>query len=200
MSLILDDRWRPLEAALAAIGSQAETIIECIEDEVDSGRPKPIDIESFLSGAIPSLLGLSEFPFLQGRAFVFASQFVKLIPSGYINPYLDAAIHVVEDQQANIPVKTSAVKAIHNFYQGSEDSATLIPLAPRIAGDLYPFLSITTDDTFTLVLETIGAVLDVEEGSWLTPELASSLVSSILDIWQKNARGPAVSFSVTTWT
>lgn len=184
------DWWRPLEAALAAVGSQADTIIECIEDEVDSGRPKPIDIESFLSGLVPSLLTLTEFPFLQGRSFVFSSQYAKLIPSGYITPYLDAAVQVVENQQASVPVKISAVKALHNFYQGSDDNAALVPVAPRIAEDLYPFLAMTTDDTLTLVLETIASVLSIEDGSWLTPALASSLVSAVLAIWQQNAKDP----------
>lgn len=52
-------RWRPLEAALAAVGSQARTVLECIDDEGAAGRPKPIDIESLLANVIPSLLGLS---------------------------------------------------------------------------------------------------------------------------------------------
>jgi hypothetical protein len=52
-------RWRPLEAALAAIGSQAEAVLDCIEDEVDSGRSKPIDIEYLLAEVIPSVLTLS---------------------------------------------------------------------------------------------------------------------------------------------
>ena len=38
------DWWRTLEAALAAIGSQAEDVLDAIDDERDSGRGKPIDI------------------------------------------------------------------------------------------------------------------------------------------------------------
>lgn len=51
-----EDRWKPLEAGLAAIGSQAEDILECIEEEQDSGRQKPLDIEQLLANVIPSLL------------------------------------------------------------------------------------------------------------------------------------------------
>jgi importin-9 len=53
------NRWRPLEAGLAAVGSQSDVILEALEDEEDSGRPKPIDIESFLTGVIPATLTLS---------------------------------------------------------------------------------------------------------------------------------------------
>ncbi len=57
-----DNWWRPLEAALASIGSQAESIEDCLEDEEDSERPKPIDIESLLGGIIPTVLTLRGNP------------------------------------------------------------------------------------------------------------------------------------------
>lgn len=122
-----------MEAALTAVGSQAETIQECIDDERDSGRSKPIDIESLLTNVIPTILGQSgkfvlgsfeilvtmglriEFPFLQGRGFVFASQYAKLLPIQLAGQYLDAAIHVIEANEAGIPIKVSAVKAVHKY-------------------------------------------------------------------------------------
>ena len=58
---------------------------------------------------------LAEFPFLQGRAFVFASQYAKLLPGQLAGQYLDAAIQVLEAPEASIPVKVSAVKAIHKY-------------------------------------------------------------------------------------
>lgn len=53
------NRWRPLEAALAAIGSQSEAILDCVEDEQVSGRPKPIDIDSLLVNIISPILSTS---------------------------------------------------------------------------------------------------------------------------------------------
>jgi len=52
-------RWRPLEGALAALGSQAEAVLDGIEDEQESGRPKPIDIDSLLVNVIPPILSAS---------------------------------------------------------------------------------------------------------------------------------------------
>ncbi|KAH9948241.1 hypothetical protein B0H21DRAFT_735200 [Amylocystis lapponica] len=49
-------RWRPLEGALAAVGAQAEAVLECVADETDAKRPAPIDIESLLAKVILSLL------------------------------------------------------------------------------------------------------------------------------------------------
>jgi hypothetical protein len=52
-------RWKPLEASFAAIGSQSEDVLECIENEQDSGRAKPIDVEDLLANVVPSVLNQS---------------------------------------------------------------------------------------------------------------------------------------------
>lgn len=52
------DWWRPLEASLAVIGSQSEDVLTSIEDELDSGREKPINIDYLLVEVIPSFLSL----------------------------------------------------------------------------------------------------------------------------------------------
>ncbi|KAG1779599.1 armadillo-type protein [Suillus placidus] len=181
--------WKPLEASLAAIGSQSEDVLECIENEQDSGRAKPIDVEDLLANVVPSVLNQSDFPFLQGRGFVFASQFARLLPLQMAGQYLEAAMHVIESNSAGIPVKISAVKAIHNFCEGAEDSA-ITPFVSRIAQDLGPFLLVTTEDTLSLVLETMSVVLDVNRGQWLTTDLSNSLVLAVLEVWAKNNKDP----------
>ncbi|KAF5345146.1 hypothetical protein D9758_009691 [Tetrapyrgos nigripes] len=194
------DWWKPLEAALTAVGSLGDSIQELLEDlelsadmnmgEEGQGRkPKPIDIESLLTDVVPRILGMNDYPFLQGRGFVFASQYAKLLPMQLAGQYLDAAVQVIEAPEANIPVKVSAVKAVHNFASNSPDSA-LTPFIPRIAKDLGPFLSVTSEDTLSLVLETLAVVVEVDKGRWLTPELASGLVVETLEVWVKNNRDP----------
>ncbi|KAG2358745.1 ARM repeat-containing protein [Suillus spraguei] len=181
--------WKPLEASFAAIGSQSEDVLECIDNEGDSGRVKPIDVEDLLANVVPSVLNQSDFPFLQGRGFVFASQFARLLPLQMAGQYLEAAMHVIESNSSGIPVKISAVKAIHNFCEGAEDSA-ITPFVSRIAQDLGPFLLITTEDTLSLVLETMSVVLDVNRGQWLTTDLSNSLVLAVLEVWAKNNKDP----------
>ncbi|KAH0591342.1 hypothetical protein H2248_001421 [Termitomyces sp. 'cryptogamus'] len=183
------DWWRPLEAALAAVGSQAVAVLEYIEDEEDSGQQKPIDIEYLLSDIIPSILHLLQHPFLQGRGFVFASQYAKLLPTTLAGQYLDTALQVIEAAEAGIPVKISAVKAVHNFFQGDAEFSLAI-LAPRVTKGLGPFLYITSEDTLSLVLETLSVVLEVEKAKWLTVEMADSLVLALLEVWYKNNKDP----------
>ncbi|TFY66382.1 hypothetical protein EVG20_g4698, partial [Dentipellis fragilis] len=183
------DWWRPLEGLLAVLGSQSDAILECLEDEKDSGRAAPLNIGYLLSEVIPSLLTLSECPFLQGRCLVFASRYSKLLPTEVAGQYLDAAVQVIEASETGIPFKISAVKAIHNFCEGIEDSA-LVTVAPRITRDLGPFLLQTTEDTLSLVLETLGVVVAVDGSKWLTVGLANDLVLALLEVWTKNIKDP----------
>lgn len=75
-----------------------------------------------------------------------------------------------------------------SFCIGSDDSA-LSPFIPRIAKDLGPFLAVTSEDTLSLVLETLAVVLDVDKGKRMTQDLVNALVTPVLDVWSKNNRG-----------
>lgn len=67
----------------------------------------------------------------------------------------------------------------------------MIAFVPRIAKDLGPFMFMTSDDTLSLVLETLSVVVQVDKGSWITAELANSLVVAALEVWNKNNKGIA---------
>lgn len=87
------------------------------------------------------------------------------------------------------PVRYATFIDVHcSFCQGGDDSA-LINFAPRIAKDLCPFFLMTSDDTLNLVLDATSVVLQVEDGKWITPELADSLVEVALEVWRKNNKG-----------
>lgn len=152
-----------------------------------------------------------EYPFLQGRSFVFASQYAKRLPPDFASQYLNAAVEVLERDEAGIPVKVSAVKAIrkyvffpsgaiHEFIPSGdsfcaqvEDSA-IVSLAPRIIKDLGPFLLVTSEDTLALVLEAVGVVIQIDNGKWLDPGLAQLLSQAILEVWTKNVKGTRPNF------
>lgn len=120
---------------LALLGAEAITLVECIENETSEGRPKPFQIEYLLTDVVPSLLSISgagrtfsrpiiklimailDCPFLQGRAFVFASNFAAYLPASLGGQYLHAAVETLEAPSASIPVKVSAVKAIRKLVE-----------------------------------------------------------------------------------
>lgn len=126
--------WRPLEAAFAAFGSVGPTVLELISDERAAGRQPAIDVTPLLVNVVPSILTQSrksryglrsivasinssptEYSFMQGRAFVLASQFSTVLPDSAAGQYIDAVISVLEAGEISIPVKVSAVRAIQGY-------------------------------------------------------------------------------------
>jgi hypothetical protein len=60
------------------------------------------------------MLTCVDTPFLQGRAFVFASQYVSILPKSLAGQYLAATVSALDADATEIatPVKLSAVKCI----------------------------------------------------------------------------------------
>lgn len=138
---------------------------------------------------------------------MFASQYTKVLPIEMAGQYLQATVHVLEAVDASAPIKISAVKAVlkygfismmlclclimclrHSFCKDISDSL-LEPVAPRIAMAVGPFLSVTSEDTLSLVLEALLTIVEIRKCAWMTQDLATSLVSAVLDIWTKNNKG-----------
>lgn len=120
-------RWKPLEAALAALGAMADDLRSLAEDEEKAGLPATVNLKHIFDHIVPSLLQQSgqslsiiwiilpdrlDSPFLQGRAFVFASSFASLLPAPLAGEYLAAAVNVLQAHDVSVLVKISAVKAI----------------------------------------------------------------------------------------
>ncbi|KAG8901625.1 hypothetical protein FRB99_005185 [Tulasnella sp. 403] len=184
------DWWKPLEAALAAVGSSAEALLDCNDDEELQNRSPPFNVQPVLTNVIPPILGLGDYPFIQGRAFVFASQFYKLLPQSLFSQYFMTAVEVLESPTVTMPVKISAVKAIRNFSLQSDAHQAILPLAARIGNDLLPFLPETSESALALVIEALLAVIDLDGSKWLTPDLTVTLARALIDVWIKNVKDP----------
>ncbi|KAL5640264.1 hypothetical protein ACGC1H_007512 [Rhizoctonia solani] len=178
--------WKPLEALLAVLGTHSESILETLENEELEGRAKPIHVDAIIKEIVPQLASAAEYPFLQGRAIVFASQYASILPQGIQTQYLEAAWTVLKSE-ASAPVKVSAVKAIRNFISHISGES-MAGVAPRILQDLAPLLLITVEETLALVMETLSVLLKVEGGRWLAADHAASLTTALLDVWQKNVK------------
>lgn len=188
--------WKPLEALLAVLGTHSESILEYIETEESEGHAKPIHIDVLVGEIVPQLASASDYPFLQGRAIVFASQYASILPQDLQAQYLQASWMILKNESSGVPVKVSGVKAIRNFISSMPDNTT-VGVAPQILQDLAPFLLVTAEETLTLVLETLTVLLKVGKGQWLAPDLAGSLANALLDVWQKNVKDPVLLSAVT---
>jgi hypothetical protein len=70
-----------------------------------------------------------------------------------------------------------------------DDDKALGPLVPRIISALAPFVSTVTEDALGLVLEGLSAVLEVDEGNWLTPDQVATVVQMLLVTFENNING-----------
>lgn len=184
-----EDWWRPLEAAFTAVGAIAATALEVLEDEKAGGHQPSLDFNQLLVSVVPGILTQSQYPFMQGRAFVLASQFSSVLPDSVAGQYIDAVISVLEAKEVTIPVKVSAIRAVQGFCKNCSDSE-VFPRASRICKSIEGFIPVTSSDTLTLVLDALSVLLLVHRGSWLTVELAETVVPAVLNVWGKGVQDP----------
>ena len=151
------------------------------------------------------MIRIIAYPFLQGRCLFLASRYAELLAADVRGQYFEAAVQVIESNETDIPFKVSAVKSIQQFVAlssfkcfcvefGRSSFADYISdaelaIVPRIIRDLGPFLTETTEDTLSLVLETISVMSGVGDGSWYTLDLAVALTAALLNVWPKNMKG-----------
>lgn len=152
---------------------------------------------------------------MQGRGFIFVSQFAKALPAESAGLYLDAAIQAIESTTASDPVKISAVRAVQkcviftyipgfrtyfDHYSFTKDGAedVIRPYAVRIIKDLCPFLAVISDDSLLLVLETVSLVIAIDEASWVTEELANDLTTVVLGVYSRTKKGDSLFLAVPT--
>lgn len=53
------------------------------------------------------------FPFLQGRAFVIASELVEILPPELASNYVRVAVEALQTPDGSIPLKVSALRALN---------------------------------------------------------------------------------------
>lgn len=81
-----------------------------------------------------------------------------------------------------------ADQATRRFCKNCSD-AELYPRAARIGKSIEGFIPITSSDTLTLVLDALSSLLVVQHGTWVTVELAQTLVPAVLSVYAKGAQG-----------
>ncbi|KAK8849809.1 hypothetical protein IAR55_005145 [Kwoniella newhampshirensis] len=182
------DWWKPLESCLSLLGGISDDVRNVLEDDEAARRSPSLDVQFLFDRVIPGLLGQSETPFLQGRAFVFASQYASLLSDHMAGQYLDAAVQALDSPDVTVPVKISAVKTVKNFCR-FVDPAAMQPQSSKILTLLLPLLQQTAAETLYLLLETIRAVFALDKdllNAQTTPEVAER----IYEVWLKFTDDP----------
>ncbi|KAK4689861.1 importin-9, partial [Tremellales sp. Uapishka_1] len=184
------DWWKPLESNLSLLGGISDDIRSVLETDAEEGRPGTFNITLLFDQVIPGLLDQSSTPFLQGRAFVFASQYASSLPEGLAAQYISAATHALESPSVTVPVKISAVKTIKNFCR-FVNAEVLKPHSAKILTLLLPLLQQTTNETLYLLLETVRAVLALEK-ELLSPQSTGEVAERVYEVWLKFTTDPVL--------
>ncbi|KAL1915230.1 uncharacterized protein VTP21DRAFT_7506 [Calcarisporiella thermophila] len=170
--------WKSIEASLLAIGRTAEELIEGLEE-----GSVAFDLKGLFDHIVLEHMRAEEFPFLQGRAFVFASQFAKILPGELASQYVAAAVHSLQ-HSSSAPVKVSALRAINNFCKYL-DPQYFVTYQEQILEGVCGLVPLTTEDSLILVLEAmIGALRVSGERVAAYEHIIGPL---LLDVWMKHS-------------
>lgn len=147
--------WKAQESSLLAVGLMASYLCEGIK----RGAPSPIDVGALFDHLV--LVNLSEhgLPFLQGRSFVFASQFAPILPLNLAAQYVSAAVEAILKSPSAV-VKVSALKALNNFNRHL-DKQYIAPYQRSIIQGVAPLVRITSEETLILIFRTLTTTAKV---------------------------------------
>ncbi|TIA84907.1 hypothetical protein E3P99_04112 [Wallemia hederae] len=179
--------WKPIEAALAAIGNLSNQL-----GDEDNEAAEHFDLVGLCQSVVTQFVNARDSPFLQGRAFVFASKFASNLPTDLASAFVNAAATILDQAEAGVAVKVSAVRAIRNF-ANSLDDELVGPKAMQILSSIVPLLAHTTESTLGLLIEAVDSVLGTLDTTALSTELVVQLASVVLPVWEKNVNDPLLS-------
>ncbi|GAA5933997.1 karyopherin KAP114 [Sporobolomyces koalae] len=190
-----EDWWKGLESALAVVGGISEDLIDHVQERAEEGRPPKFNLERVFEGIVMNCLSASNVQFLQGRAFVFASQYSEALPSQLAKQYIDAAIQVLDSADAGVPVKVSAVRALTNFFRHLKANVDSSQAALALS-KLLPLLPQATENTLVLVLDAIQSSLK-GGSSAVTAETYALLIKALLETWFAKPEDPILGSAIS---
>ncbi|KAG0343942.1 hypothetical protein BG004_004876 [Podila humilis] len=169
--------WKPQESSLLSVGLFSGELCNIIQ----LGEVSPIDVVSLFHHVVLANMSEHSFPFLQGRSFVFASQFASILPIHFAAQYVSAAVEAIIHSSSAV-VKISALKALNN-YNKHLDRKHIAPYQRTILQNVAPMIEMTTEKTLSLILRTLAATTRIDKQ--IAAEYESVLGPIVLDTWIK---------------
>ncbi|KAF9910763.1 hypothetical protein BX616_010777 [Lobosporangium transversale] len=169
--------WKLQEACLLATGLISEELCS----KATAGEFTTVDTGKLFEHIIMSNLYAHDYPFLQGRSFVLASQFSSITPTSLIPQCVSATVGAILNTPSAI-VKVSALKTLNNFYIHL-DKNYVLPYQRSIIQGITPLIEITTKDVLSLVIRTLTTTCKLE--TTVTAEFETLLGPLALEVWSK---------------
>jgi len=176
--------WQQKESAYYIIGS----ISEGFDEEIMS----KFNIEHYLETTVlPDLTKVTN-PFLLGRSLWFAGRFTDKIKPELTQQFLEATVTGLNPQQ-NVIVRIQASRAIFEFsVKIPENTQHLLkPYMSRILSNLIDLASKSSDESLCLILEVLGACIEVDEDT--SAQFAPQISDLILAMLTNKSNDPQIS-------
>eukprot|EP00250_Pteridium_aquilinum_P006987 c16793_g1_i1 orf=84-3179(-) len=178
------DWWKIREAAILAIGTISESIIEVNKVSV-------FNVEGFLDNLLLEDLNPAgiKYPFLYGRALWVAAKLSTLIDERRCEQFLNAAIGGL-GSNSSAPIKVCACRSLLELLPMSK-SQVLRPHMETVLTSLCSFMQEASDETLHLTLETLQAAIKADPQTSYAME--SKLSPLVLGVWRHYISDPFVS-------
>ncbi|KAF9931149.1 hypothetical protein FBU30_010685 [Linnemannia zychae] len=169
--------WKAQESSLLAVGLMANILCESIKN----GSSTPIDVGTLFDHIVLANLSEHSLPFLQGRSFVFTSQFAPILPLNLAAQYVSAAVEAVLSAPSAV-VKISALKALNNFNRYL-DKQYIAPYQQSILQGVAPLVQITSEESLVLIFRTLTTTVKID--NQIAAEFEPILGPLALESWAK---------------
>ncbi|KAI7859526.1 armadillo-type protein [Circinella umbellata] len=171
--------WKIQEACLLAIGRSAEDLIDGLKDE---SRTVQFDLKSLFDHVVLESMNQTAFPFLQGRAFVFASEFAKVLPTEMASQYVMAAVNALQSPASSIPVKISALRALNNYCKDLDPQYSA-PYQVNILEGACQLLPDASEESLMLLLQSLCSAVKIN--GEVAAKYEYVLTPAVLETWKK---------------
>lgn len=181
-----DDWWKVREAAILAIGTISESILEVNTQSFFA-------MDAFLDSLLQEDLNSAgmKYPFLYGRALWVAAKLSTLIDERRCEQFLNAAIGGL-GFNSSAPIKVCACRSLLELLPMSKIQI-LRPHMETVLTSLCSFMQEASDETLHLTLETLQAAIKADpQTSWT---MESKLSPLVLGVWRHYISDPFVSIN-----
>ncbi|GAA5804125.1 hypothetical protein HPULCUR_009611 [Helicostylum pulchrum] len=173
--------WKIQESCLLSVGRLSEELMESLADE---SKNVQFDLKSLFDHVVLEDMKAAEYPFLQGRAFVFASEFAKILPAEMSSQYVAVAVHALQAPTSGVPVKISALRALDNYCKYLNPQY-VTPYQVNIMEGTCQLMEMATEESLMLLLDTLASAIKINQD--VTAKYEHILTPAILQVWQKYA-------------
>ncbi|TQD87913.1 hypothetical protein C1H46_026550 [Malus baccata] len=178
--------WRIREAALFALSSLSDQLLEAEESELTR-----VGLGNLLEQVITEDSGLDvhQYPFLYSRIFSSVAKFSSVISHGVLEHFLFAAIKAI-GMDVPPPVKVGACRALSELLP-EMNKGIIQPHLMSLFSSLSELLSQASDETLHLVLETLQEA--IKAGYELSVSIEPVISPVVLNMWASHISDPFIS-------